>query len=307
MPRSFAPPGTKTHFQGDRPVRVNHVRLELDLDLEGARLTGLARLRLSARRSQLAVFELDAVEMEIVEVSVDGQAASTFDYDGERLRVPLAKPLADGTDFEVSVRYRCAPRRGLYFMGPDATHPDRPLQCWTQGQDDDSRYYWPCLDTPIEKATTEVICTAPAGNFVLSNGELRERVDLPDGKKTRWHYALDFPHPPYLVTLVCGPFVEIKDRARRTGVDVYYFVPPGREADGRRSFGRTPEMIDVFSQKIGIPYPHARYSQIAVPDFIFGGMENTSATTLTDLALLDERAALDHDVEGLVSHELTHQ
>ena len=36
-------------------------------------------------------------------------------------------------------------------------------------------------------------------------------------------------------------------------------------------------------------------------------MENTSATTLTDLTLLDERAALDHDVDGLVSHELAHQ
>ncbi len=36
-------------------------------------------------------------------------------------------------------------------------------------------------------------------------------------------------------------------------------------------------------------------------------MENTTATTLTDLVLLDERAAIDHDVEGLVSHELAHQ
>ena len=66
-------------------------------------------------------------------------------------------------------------------------------------------------------------------------------------------------------------------------------------------------MIDHFSEKIGLPYPHARYSQITVPEFIFGGMENTSATTLTDLTLLDERAALDHDVDALVSHELAHQ
>jgi aminopeptidase N len=312
MQRPFAPPGTKTHFQADRPVRVTHVRLELDLDLAAARLSGLATLTISARRDRLAAFELDAVEMSIDDVALDGRAGADFDYDGEKLRIRLARPPAAGTEFRVAVRYRCAPRRGLYFMGPDAAHPDRALQCWTQGQDDDSRYYWPCVDTPIEKASTEIICTAPAGNFVLSNGELRERVELPEGPRgagarTRWHYGLDFPHPPYLVSLVCGPFVEIKDRAPRTGVDVHYFVAPGREADARRSFGRTPEMIDVFSEKIGVPYPHSRYSQIAVPDFIFGGMENTSATTLTDLALLDERAALDHDVEALVSHELAHQ
>ena len=66
-------------------------------------------------------------------------------------------------------------------------------------------------------------------------------------------------------------------------------------------------MIDFFSERIGVPYAYPRYSQITVPEFIFGGMENTTATTLTDLVLLDERAAIDHDVEGLVSHELAHQ
>ena len=106
---------------------------------------------------------------------------------------------------------------------------------------------------------------------------------------------------------MCGSFAEVKERAAETGVDVYYFMPPGREDDARRSWGRTPEMIDFFSKRIGVPYPHRRYSQIAVSDFIFGGMENTTATTLTDLALLDARAALDHDVEGLVAHELAHQ
>ena len=109
------------------------------------------------------------------------------------------------------------------------------------------------------------------------------------------------------MTLVAGPFVEIADRAPRTGVDVFYFVPPGREDDARRSFRRTPEMIDFFSERIGVPYAYPRYSQITVAEFIFGGMENTTATTLTDLVLLDERAAIDHDVEGLVSHELAHQ
>ncbi|HXI58757.1 MAG TPA: M1 family aminopeptidase [Polyangia bacterium] len=282
-----------------------HVRLEMDLDLAGRTLEGFATLTCAARREQVSSFLLDAVEMEIREVTVDGKTIDV-DYDGEKLRIRPPRPVASGAELKVGIRYRCSPRRGLYFMGPDAAHPDRPLQCWTQGQDDDSRYYWPCIDAPIEKATTEVICTAPTGNLVLSNGDLVEERPLPGGK-TRWHYVLDFPHPSYLVALVCGPFETIKDRATATGVDTYYFVPPGRQADGQRSFSRTPQMIDLFSKTIGVPYPHKRYSQIAVPDFIFGGMENTTATTLTDLSLLDERAALDHDVEALVSHELAHQ
>jgi aminopeptidase N len=305
MAQPFAPPGTRTNFTADRSLRVVHARLELDLDLPGRKLAGVATLTLASRRDGLAAFTLDAVEMQIDGVSVDGQAA-TFDYDGERLRVTCARPYAREAELKAEIRYRCAPRRGLYFMGPDEGHPDRPLQCWTQGQDDDSRYYWPCIDHPIEKFSTEVICTAPAGLFVLSNGDLVERAPAASGRE-RWHYRLDFPQPAYLVTLVCGPFAEVRERAEKTGVDVHYFATPGREADARRSFARTPAMIDYFSERIGFPYPHKRYSQIAVPDFIFGGMENTSATTLTDLALVDERAALDHDVDGLVSHELAHQ
>ena len=67
---------------------------------------------------------------------------------------------------------------------------------------------------------------------MLSNGALRERTELPDGR-IRWHYALEFPQPAYLVTLVAGPFVEISDRAPRTGIDVFYFVPAGTR--GRRA------------------------------------------------------------------------
>ncbi len=88
---------------------------------------------------------------------------------------------------------------------------------------------------------------------------------------------------------------------------MWYYVLPGREADGERAFGNTPRMVDVFERTIGVPYPYARYSQIAVSEFVFGGMENTSATTQTDRVLHDERAHLDYSADYLASHELAHQ
>ena len=162
MPRPFAAPGTRTNFVGDRPARLQHVRLEWDLDLAGKRLSGIATLTLIARRDRLTALTLDAVELDVEAVTVDGRAAG-FDNDGEKLRVALPDAPAEGAKLEVAIHYACQPRRGLYFIGPDADHPKRALQCWTQGQDDDSRYYWPCIDHPIEKFTTEVICAAPAG------------------------------------------------------------------------------------------------------------------------------------------------
>jgi len=306
MTRPFATPGTLTHFAPDCPVSVTHLRLELQPDLQARSLRGKVTLALQSRRDDLQAIELDAVDMTFTTVSVENAPAKATHYDGKRLRIELTKPRRRGDTFAIAIDYQCTPTRGLYFVGPDEAHPDRPRECWTQGQDEDSRFYFPCIDAPLLKSTSEVLCTASSELFVLSNGDLRERKDLGDGN-TLWHYGLDFPHSPYLVTLVCGHFAEIKERAKETGVEVYYYGPKGREADVQRSLAATPELIDFFSKTIGVPYPFKRYSQIFVSDFIFGGMENTSATTLTAEAMLDERAALDQDIDYLVAHELAHQ
>ncbi len=306
MPRPFATPATRTHFAPDCPVAITHTRLDLEPDLGGRKLRGRVTLSLRSRQDELAAVELDAVDMTIAAVTVDDAPAPATHYDGKRLRVELGRTYRRGETFGLAVAYACAPVRGLYFVGPDEAHPGRPLECWTQGQDEDSRFYFPCMDAPLVKSTSEVLCTAPAGLFVLSNGDLREQRDLGDGR-VLWHYALEVPHSPYLVTLVCGRFAEIKTRAPETGVEVYYYGPQGREADIERSLRATPAIIDFFSKTIGVRYPFSRYSQIFVSDFIFGGMENTSATTLTAEAMLDERAALDQDMDYLVAHELAHQ
>ena len=56
-----------------------------------------------------------------------------------------------------------------------------------------------------------------------------------------------------------------------------------------------------------MPYPWNKYAQVVVSDFIFGGMENTTATTMYEHILLDERAAIDITSDDLIAHELAHQ
>jgi len=113
------------------------------------------------------------------------------------------------------------------------------------------------------------------------------------------------PHPSYLLTLVAGEFAELTAQAGKT--PLVYLVPKGREADGERTFRRTPEMIQHFSELLGVPYPWSRYTQVVVSDFIFGGMENTTATTMYEHILLDSRAAIDITSDDLIAHELAHQ
>ena len=116
---------------------------------------------------------------------------------------------------------------------------------------------------------------------------------------------MNHPHSPYLVMFAVGAFSEIKDSWN--GISVHYYCEKGREEDTKRAFGKTPKILQFFSERIGTVYPYERYSQVAVADFIFGGMEHTTMTTQTDYALHDERAAEESWSEGLVAHELAHQ
>ncbi|MBC7973707.1 MAG: peptidase M1, partial [Myxococcales bacterium] len=302
MSREFAFPGTRARWAPDRVVDIQHLALALDVDPDTRSVAGTVTLRTRVIAAGTRTVVLDAVELTIESVTAHGQAAG-FHHDGKKLRIELAEPAAAGSELVIAIAYRGAPRRGLYFIAPDEAYPTKPTQVWSQGQDEDSRYWFPCFDAPHEKATSELQVTVPAGLFAVSNGTLVS--DRTEGDRRTLHWRLDVPHSCYLITLAVGDFATIETRWR--DVPVVYYVERGREAACERTLARTPEMLELFSQKFGVPYPYPRYAQVFVADFIFGGMENTSATTLTDTVLLDERAALDYDVDALVAHELAHQ
>jgi aminopeptidase N len=307
----FALAGTDRQYERSRPFAIPHLFLDLALDFATKSLRGAATLdfeRVDPIATELA---LDAVGFVIESVRVDagkGFAPADFSYDGDTIVVNVLERVRAG---KVEVRYAVTPRRGVYFLAPDAKVKDRPRQVWTQCQDEDARHWIPCHDKPHVKMTTELRVSVPSGFVALSNGELIES-STPAGKKPwSYHFKLDKPHPSYLLTLVAGNFAIVEDRdavsAKGQKVPVRYYVPPARKKDTLRSFGETPRMIELFSRITGVPFPWQRYSQIVVSDFIFGGMENTTATTMYEHVLLDERAALDITSNDLVAHELAHQ
>ncbi|WP_437674656.1 M1 family aminopeptidase [Sorangium sp. So ce131] len=317
--RPFTLAGTKRVYERARPFTIRHIALDLALDVAERSIRGAARLEAVRVDPAAREIALDAIGFEIEAVEISAGAArggkprrgagkagggalqpAEHTYDGETLRV--AVPLEEA-EASILVRYRATPRRGLYFLAPDEHVPDRPRQVWTQCQDEDARHIFPCIDKPHVKQTTELRAEVPPGWTCLSNGELLS--DAKSHKAGVFQYRLDEPHPSYLFTLVAGEFARIEDAAG--DVPLAYLVPKGREEDGRRTFARTPDMIRHFAEKLGVPYPYRRYTQAVVSDFIFGGMENTTATTMYEHILLDERAALDISSDDLIAHELAHQ
>jgi aminopeptidase N len=303
----FSLAGTERQYERSRPYYIEHLFVDLSLDLQTKSVRGRAVLDFVQSAPVAEPLRVDAVGFELQSVRVDagsGFEPASHSYDGETI-------IVDGLPQRGQLRidYRAEPKRGLYFLAPDEHVKHRPVQAWTQCQDEDARHFIPCVDKPHVKMTTELSATVPAGFQVLSNGE---QVSAETRGKGPWTYRfkLEQPHPSYLLTLVVGHFDVVDDREAVLGerrVPVKYLVPVGQASSTARSLGETPNMLEFFSRRFGVDYPFQRYSQVVVSDFIFGGMENTTATTLYEHVLLDERAALDVSSCDLVAHELGHQ
>ncbi|NES24905.1 MAG: M1 family metallopeptidase, partial [Symploca sp. SIO3E6] len=302
--KSFELPGARPHYNPDRPGQVKHIFLDLALDIPHQSFQGTCTITLEAIRNDIDHLLLDAVNLNITSVEVDG-TPQPFNYDSQQLQIQLQTPTEAGQEIKIAIAYGVEqPQRGLYFIGPQQYYPHKPTQVWTQGEDEDSRFWFPCFDYPGQLATSEIRVKVPKPLLAISNGELISTTE--EGDEKIYHWLQQQVHPTYLMTLAVGDFAEIQDKWQDKPVT--YYVEKGREADAHRSMGKTPQMMEFLSEKFGYSYPYPKYAQVCVDDFIFGGMENTSTTLLTDRCLLDERASIDNQrTESLVVHELAHQ
>jgi aminopeptidase N len=296
---------------GDRPIDIAHIRLDLKVDLPKKTVDAVATLDITALRP-LTSFALDAVGFEVSAVTLrakdngnGGDGKVGFRHDGQKLAIDLPAEWNAGKAGTLAVTYRVRePKDGLFFFGPTPAEPDVPFTVWSQGEAITNRHWIPCLDHPAQRQTTELVVTVAGGYEVLSNGRRLAKKPNGDGTTT-FHWKQDQPHVSYLVTLVVGKFDVVEEKWGE--LPVSYWVPPGRRDDAARTFGRTREMLDLFTRKFGVAYPWEKYAQVTVEQFTGGGMENTSATTLTEKALHDQRAFLDSNADRLIAHELAHQ
>jgi aminopeptidase N len=305
--KSFVSLGAKPQYNPDRPGQVKHIFLDLSLDIPNQIVSGTCKITLAPIRDGVERLHLDAVNLNIESVAV-AETAQKFDYDGEHLDIQLSSPTQVNRRLEIIISYSVEkPQRGIYFIQPDEHYPDKATQVWTQGEDEDSRFWFPCFDYPGQLSTSEIRVKVPKPMMAISNGTLVATSEDGENKDiTIYHWLQKQVHPTYLMTLAVGDFAEIRDEWH--GKPVTYYVEKKREADAKRTMGKTPQMMEFLSEKYGYIYAFPKYAQVCVDDFIFGGMENTSTTLLTDRCLLDEKATVDNrNAESLVVHELAHQ
>ena len=297
--------GADEPYARSRDYDLQHSRIALRFDLEQKKVIGEVTHTLTVLRDSTSKIVFDSAGLTIQSVIVNKSPAK-FEIKDDKLAIPLTTAARAGEKFDVTIRYEGKPTKGLYFIFPDKDYPDRPKQVWTQGESEDTRYYLPTYDYPNDRLTTETILTVPASWVTVANGKLIGVADTANGMKT-WTWKESLPSSTYLITVVAGELDEVKDAWR--GMPVTYYAPKGRGDRLSINYSRTPQMIELFSKKLGIDYPWEKYAQSMVDDFVAGGMENSSATTNTSSSLQHPKLAPEYltGQDDLISHELGHQ
>ncbi len=241
-----------------------------------------------------------------------------YEYANDLLNIQLDREYKSDEAYMVFIDYISKPNeikkggggaaitddKGLYFINPDGKEKDKPTEIWTQGETESSSVWFPTIDHPNERMTQEIYITVNKKYVTLSNGELVSSFDNGDTTRTDY-WRMDLPHAPYLAMMAIGEFSIVKDKWRDR--EVNYYVEKAFEPYAKAIFGHTPEMIEFFSTKLGVPYAWNKYAQIVVRDYVSGAMENTTATLHGEFLQRTDRELLDRSNEDVISHELFHQ
>ncbi len=292
----------RPEFNRPQTFDVQHYTIRASFDREKKLVFGDTTVSLKPLSPDFRQISLDAVDLKFESVKLDPPGIDLpYKSAGDKIIVTLDKSYSQTETIAVRFKYKATPNKGVYFVDADSGHS---AQIWTQGEPNEARHWFPSFDFPSDKATTEQYLTVEKGQTVIGNGELVDKSENSDGTET-WHYKMPVPHSTYLVSFVIGKYAKIEDRYKE--VPLGFYVYPGREATGRKAFGKTKEMMRIFEDETGIAFPFNKYDQTVVASFQFGGMENITATTMADTEIF----FADFDfgeatVTDLVSHELAH-
>lgn len=262
---------------------------------------------------------LDANGFDIKQVSLvqnEDKKPLDYSYDGKKLKIKLDKTYQKNQSYSVFIDYVAMPNklkigkdiasagdRGMYFINKTGKDKDKPQQIWTQGETECNSSWFPTINDPQEKMTQELNITVPEGYVSLSNGSLEFSSLNGDGTRTD-SWRQEQAHSTYLTMIAVGNFTISKDQWRDK--EVNYYTEPEFAPTAKIVFGNTPEIMEFFSNKLGVDYPWDKYSQIVVRDFVSGAMENTSASVFYEGLNMTEGEHIDQNQDDIIAHELFH-
>jgi aminopeptidase N len=310
----------------DNPYRPSYKRtndlihqdIAVRFDWDQRRVLGVTKLTLKPLFYATDKLQLDAKYMIVNSIVNEKGVPLKYEYiDNNTMTITLDRVYTRDESYSISIDYIGQPEvgeaggsaaitseKGLFFINHDGKDPVLPRQIWTQGETENNSRWFPTIDKPNERATFNVTLTIPDSMVSLSNGLMTKSTKNADGSRTDV-WTMDKPHAPYLVMLAAGQFAVVSDKWNNIAVD--YYVDPEYKADAREIFPHTPELLQFFSDRLGVVYPWQKYSQMIAHEYVSGAMENTTAVIFGDFVQKHKEDLVDVKTNDMiVAHEMFH-
>ena len=250
--------------------------------------TGTETVKLNVR-GPVHQLILNALELEITEVSLDGKqlpkSAIKADKEKELLTLALSSELPPGNhtlalSFSGKINQQ---GQGLFYMRyQEHGSGTKKIMFGTQFEATDARRFFPCWDEPVFRARFQLTVVVPENWLAVSNMPVESEKKIAGGKEVR--FAATPPMSSYLNVFVAGEFDLIESRSGPTQIRV--IATKGKAELGRYALEATAQILQYYNDYFGVPYPLPKLDQIALPGGFGGAMENWGGITYYESALL---------------------
>ena len=288
----------------ERSVDFTHLKLSASFKPEEGLILAEVEEHFKVLRKSIDSLFLDAVNIEFLKVELN-QKEVNYRIEKKGITLLFDQALNWGSEQVIRIKYRAKPQKGLYFIGWNDPSGRSRKQIWTQGQGINNRHWIPMYDEKNDLLTTEMFIDFDENYEVLSNGVKMKEKKIGNDKK-RWHYKISHPHAPYLIMLGIGKY-EIEEKKSASGIPLKFYYYPDEKDHLQPTYHYSLEMFEFLEKEIGVPYPWKTYAQIPVQDFMYGAMENTTATIFGDFYMVNSRGFRDKNYVRVNAHELAHQ
>lgn len=286
------------NYPGDPTFDIQYYKLNLNLSYSPNNLTGEVRVTAKSLRSNLSRIFLDFSNNMSVDSVLDESGSLFYTHSGSKINITLDHPLNSGDLFTIDIFYHGVPAyTGLGSFAFDL-HSGQP-SIWTLSEPYGSRDWWPCKDTPADKAdSSDVWITCDPNLIGVSNGILTETLLDRNGKKT-YKWKSRYPIANYLISIAVSNYAVYQDYfkyisggVRDSMLVIHYIYPENLEAL-KPQLDKTIPMLEIFSDLFG-PYPFLK-EKYGHAEFGRGGMEHQ---TISSMGIF---------TDGVIAHELAHQ
>lgn len=290
--------------ENQEKIDIGYYGLNLVIHPDEAALDGFIDVTGSILDSTLTALELNLKSTMQVDSVVAGNGRLSFTHSADILAIQLDSVMVAEGYFTVTVYYHGQPvATGLGSFRKDERNGRILIS--TLSEPFGARDWWPCKDTPADKAdSVDIFVTAPSEYVVVSNGLLEGLTGKGAGTQ-RWHWREGYPIATYLVSLAIYPYYTFQYQyvSTLTGdtLPISYFVYPEDSTKAVEDFSITPEAIAGFEDMFGkYPFMAEKYG---MAEFSYtGAMEHQTCTSLGDRLITGQ-----HTYDWIITHELAHQ